>query len=510
MRGAPARSAAAPAYPTNLPCPLTSFHGRDEELDIVSRSLASRRCVSLVGTGGVGKTRLAVEAARLALARRRYFDGMWFVDLAPLCAPELIATAIARLVGAREKPDEPPLTALATALAAKHALLVLANCEHVIDECARVAETLLRACSNIDVLATTREALRIDGECVVSVSPLPCEGDESASPAFALLANRLIDADFARFSQSSVAERAYAETICRSLDGVPLALELAAARASELPLSELVVRLAERFTILTEGRRTAVPRQHPLRGAIDWSFELLEESQREIFARLGLFAATFSAQAACDICAEDGARVRAVLGALVAKSLVTTVEDGAGGWRYRLLETVRAYALERLHERLEYERYARRFVATVTRIAVSADARYGRVPAQEFVESVEPDLDNFRAALHWRLAERNDLVLGAELAGAMCWIYRQLGLYNEGTRWCVLALDLAPGIDAVRRGRLYMALSFFSFNSGDTRKALDAAGVATALYRIAGSRSEIAWALTQQAYCLYRLGPSKR
>jgi predicted ATPase/transcriptional regulator with XRE-family HTH domain len=506
VRGQPVARVTTDPFPTNLPSPLTSFHGRDEELDLVTRSLASRRCVSLVGTGGVGKTRLAVEAARERLDRQRYPAGIWFVDLAPLHAPELIAPAIARLLGVRENADEPPLSGLASALATKRALLVLDNCEHVIDECARVAETLMRECPGIDVLATTREALRIEGECVVSVAPLAYGSDDSESPALDLLTNRLIDTDFSRYSNLGFAERAYAATICRRLDGVPLALELAAGRARELPLSEIVARLAERFSLLTEGRRTALPRQYTLRGAIDWSFELLEEPQREIFARLGLFSGTFGAQAAGDICAEDRASVRAALDALVAKSLVTIVDNEAGGFRYRLLETMRAYALDRLHERGEYEHYARRFAATFTRMATEADARYGRMPARAFVDSVEPDLDNFRAALNWTLAEGNDLALGAELAGAMGWVYRQLALFSEGTRWCVRALDAVPGLDSMRRGRLLMALSFFYFNIGSMKRALDSAADAAAAYRSAGARPEIAWALTQQAYCHYRFG----
>jgi len=280
----------ASSAPNNLPHFLTSFHGREADLADMDTLIASRRLITLLGYAGVGKTRLSLEAARYQVESARFPDGIWFVELAVLGTPELVTTTIARLLGVRERPGEPLMDTLVATIASKKLFLILDNCEHVVAECARVVETLLRHCPGIVTLTTTREALRIDGECVVRVRPLPVVEDLTSGPALDLLLDRLIDADFARFSNVSGEDRAHATTICKRLDGVPLALELAAGRAGDLSLSQIVAGLDERFMLLADGRRTALPRQHTLGGMIDWSFALLAEREREVFSRLGLFA----------------------------------------------------------------------------------------------------------------------------------------------------------------------------------------------------------------------------
>jgi len=302
------------------------------------------------------------------------------------------------------------------------------------------------------------------------------------------------------------ARRAQVVTICRHLDGIPLALELAAGRARDLSLAHIVAGLDERFTLLTSGRRTALPRQHTLRGMIDWSFAPLPPVHQLLFARLGVFAEAFTPEAAIEVCGDSPAVVRDALAALIAKSLLTVVEDREGRLRYRLLETVRAYALDRLTESGELDRTMDRFARYFCAIAKIADDRYGRISNREFLASVEPDLDNFRAALDWTLGRRNGLVLGAELAGALGWVYRQSFLFAEGARWCERALQENDDLEDAVAGRLQMALSFFYFNMGEMTRALACAELATESYRRAGARSELSWALTQQAYCLYLLG----
>ncbi|GAC1597343.1 MAG: hypothetical protein NVS3B28_29210 [Candidatus Velthaea sp.] len=496
----------SPGRLANLPHVPTSFHGRQAELEALDRLISLRRLVTLLGSGGVGKTRLALEAARAQEDSERFPDGVWFVDLAPLGAAELIATAIARLLAVRERPNQSLLHTLVTVIASKKLLLVLDNCEHLLSECARVAEAFLRDCPGVVILATTRESLHIDGECVFRVAPLSYEDEHGGGPALDLLVDRLIEADFGRFEVMSSDDLAHAVTICRRLDGIPLALELAAGGARELPLANIVLRLDERFTLLANGRRTALPRQRTLRGMIDWSFALLAPNEQQLFARLGMFSAAFSPEAAREICNDNGASVQNALEDLSAKSLVVAIEQPAGGVRYRLLETIRAYALDRLREDGEYDRCARRFAEYFLALAKAADGRYGRIPNAEFLALVEPDLDNFRMALEWSLGCRNDPALGAELAGAMGWIYRQTSFFAEGVRWTERALTEGAAVSAVVTGRLHMALSFLYFNMGGMERALDAATQAAACYRAAPAPSELCWALTQQVYCSYMLG----
>lgn len=492
------------SVPHNVPGALTSFHGRERDIADITRLLDTRRLVTLLGSGGVGKTRLALEIARERIDTRAYPDGVWFADLAPLGSEGLVATSIARLLLVRERADEPLTETIARALADKRTLIVLDNCENVLEECSRLTETLLHRVVSLTVLVTTREALRAEGECIVRVEPLPASGEDG--PAIDLLVSRLVDADFTRFSTMTDEERTAAATIARRLDGVPLALELAAGRARDLTLAHIVQGLDERFALLSSGRRTAPERQLTLRGMIDGSFASLDATQRRIFARLGLFAEACTPEAAVAICGDDPALVRDALAALIAKSLVTVVEDREGRLRYRLLETMRAYARDRLHEDGDESVYAARFARHYLAAAVAADARYGRIRNIDFVASVREDLEQFRAALAWAFGPGDAPQIGVALAGAMGWIYRQLALEREGVVWVERALAVASPDDAHALGRLHMALSFFCFNIGSMKRALDAASAATAAYRRAGAKAELAWSLTQEALCAYRYG----
>lgn len=492
------------SIPHNIPGALTSFHGRERDIAGVTRLLDERRLVTLLGSGGVGKTRLALEIARERIDAGAYPDGVWFADLAPLVSAGLVTTSVARLLGVRERADESLVETIARAFAEKRALLVLDNCENVLDECARLTETLLQRVASLTVLVTTREALRAEGECIFRVEPLPAS--DAGGPAIDLLVSRLIDADFTRFSTLTDDERAGVATIARRLDGVPLALELAAGRARDLTLAHIITGLDERFALLSSGRRTAPERQLTLRGMIDGSFASLDATQRRIFARLGLFAEAFTPEAAAAICADDPTVVRDALAALIAKSLVTVVEDREGRLRYRLLETMRAYARDRLREDGDEDTHAARFARHYLAVAMAADARYGRIRNVDFVASVRDDLEQFRAALAWAFGEGNAPQLGVELAGAMGWIYRQLALEREGVTWVERALAVVSPGDSRAIGRLQMALSFFCFNIGSMKRALDAASAATAAYRRVGARAELAWSLTQEALCAYRYG----
>ncbi|MFN2528163.1 MAG: helix-turn-helix domain-containing protein [Candidatus Baltobacteraceae bacterium] len=490
----------------NLPNLLTTFYGRGDELAELSALLRTRRLVTLLGTGGVGKTRLALETARAQLAHRSFTDGVWFIELGPLTDAGLIEAAIARPLGVRQKPDVEMVESLTTAIGERRMLLLIDNCEHVIDGCARVVERVLQECRHIAVLATTREALRLDGESILRLAPLSFDSISTDGPAMQLFADRLCEADVARYRHLNDEDRAFARTICERLDGVPLALELAAGRVHDLPLAQIALGLDERFELLNQGRRTASSRQQSLRGVIDWSYALLMPLEQQLFACLGLFPSTFSPEAAIQVCGSEDVQTRAALRGLIEKSLVGTIENARGEVRCRLLETVRAYALERLAETGQYQAYAQRFARYFCTTARAADLTYGRISHETFLASVEPELENFRFALAWTLEQGHDRALGAQLAGALGWCYRQLSLIAEGKTWCEDALADAATLEPHVAGRLHMALSFFYFNVGELQRAFGMAQAAAAAYRCTDRRADVAWALTQQVHCAYMLG----
>ncbi|MDQ6930471.1 MAG: helix-turn-helix domain-containing protein [Candidatus Eremiobacteraeota bacterium] len=495
-----------PSAPTNLPHFLTSFHGRHSEHTQLSALLRTRRLITLLGSGGVGKTRFALETSRAHLSNERFTDGVWLIELGSLRDPGLIITTIARALGIRDGAGDASALLL-EALRTKRILLILDNCEHLIDACARIAERMLQECADITIVATTREALRIDGESVLRIEPLGAS--DVNDDALELFADRLVEADADRYATLSPADREYAGTICRRLDGVPLALELAAARGGDLSLAQIAAGLEERFTLLTEGRRTAEERQQSLRGIIDWSFALLTPLEQQVFIGLALFPATFTLEAAQQVCGMDLFQARTALSGLTAKSLVTIVEREQDTPRYRLLETVRAYAFDRLVVSGEHENRAHRFARYFCALATAADVTYGRISHEKFLASVEPELENFRFSLAWTLAQKKDRMLGAELAGSLGWCYRQLALMTEGSAWCEDALRDGALLEPRIAGRLHMALSFFCFALGELGRALDAARRATAVYREARDNAGLAWALTQEVYCNYLLGHSQ-
>ena len=350
----------------NLPAELTSFVGRRGELAEVRRLLAGSRLVTLTGVGGVGKTRLALRAA--AGLRRAFRDGVWLVQLDQLRDEALVAQAVAGALGLQDRAGYAPAAALADYLAGRQLLLVLDNCEHLVDAAAKLADLLLRAAAGLRVLATSRESLNITGEMVLAVPPL-------AAPE---AGRRLTVAELARFPAAGLfAERAaqvvpgFAVTeanmaavagICRRLEGLPLAIELAAARLPVLSPEQIDARLGDRLGLLTRGSRTRPARQQTLRASIEWSYELCSQAERLLWARLSVFAGGFELDAAEGICADHrlaADQVLDLLAALAGKSILTAAH-GKGVARYRLPETLREYGQERLHESGEYTALRRR------------------------------------------------------------------------------------------------------------------------------------------------------
>jgi predicted ATPase/DNA-binding XRE family transcriptional regulator len=455
---------------SNLPFALTSFVGREAELDAVASLMRDHRLVTLTGTGGVGKTQTALH---VGTALSDGADGAaWFVGLAPIADPALVVAAIASTLGVQEAPNRPLFETLRAYLKNKTFLLILDNCEHVISEVASVAEGLLAGCPRLRILATSREPLRAAGEHTYRLPSLGVPSPEAARRlgateaatfgAIALFVDRARAMDH---SLTLTDENApIVAEICRRLDGIPLAIELAAARVRVLSIPDLAERLDERFKILTSGSRDVLPRQKTLRALIDWSYELLAPQEQRLFARLGIFRSGFSLDAAASVCGGEGLDeldVLDVLGSLTDKSLVVADTSGEHA-RYRLLESTAAYALDKLSALGQREALARRHAEYFRDQALAARERFGTGSFFAWLAGIELELDNCRTALAWALTQGNDAVLGAAMASeSALWVHA--GLAGEGRYWVGLALErVSEGEQPRIAANLRLALSSFS------------------------------------------------
>ncbi len=427
-----------PGLRSNLPAQVSSFIGRDRELAEVRALVGGLRLVTLTGAGGAGKTRLAVQvAAGLADGAG---DGVWFVDLAPVGDPDLVAVTVADVLGVRQEPGRPVADTLVEAVGARSLLVVLDNCEHVLDACAKLADALLRGCPNLALLATSREPLGIDGERTYRVPSLgtPAEGSDTdairASEAVRLLADRAAAQGVPlAWDEAAVA---VAGRICRRLDGIPLAVELAAARLRMMPAAELDARLDRQLALLTGGSRAAPPRQQTLRAMVDWSWELLTGPERQVLAALSVFAGGFGLAAAEAIAAGEGApeeEVAAHFGALVDKSLVQYADAGTGPGRYRLLETVRQYAAGRLDAHGPAAAGAARAAHRDYYLALAEAAAPQLIgPDQaEWLDRLDAELGNLRAAIAFSQAQP-DPEPGLRLAASLREFWMARGHVAEG------------------------------------------------------------------------------
>ncbi|HEY6602588.1 MAG TPA: winged helix-turn-helix domain-containing protein [Xanthobacteraceae bacterium] len=428
----------------NLPQQLTSLIGREADLAEIKARLSTHRLVTLTGSGGVGKTRLSIEAGRSLLDR--YPDGVWLAELAPLNDPQLVTSIIGDVLGVSLNATVGGLDALASALRNKELLLIIDNCEHVIAEAARVAEVLIRNCSRLSILASSRERLAIAGESVIRVpslsAPQPSEaltathaGDYAAVRLFVERANAL-GCGFALTDANAAA----VASICRRLDGIPLAIELAVPRLKVLPVEQLAGGLDQRFRLLTGGSRTALPRQQTLHALIDWSYGLLSEAEKMLLARLSIFlGGTTLASITAAIAGNDMPReqVGDLLLSLVEKSLVQT--DLAGSeCRYGLLESTRYYAAEKLSDAQRLRRrHAEHFAARLAQ----ASAEWETTPTREWIARYEADVDNLRGALEWAFGPDGDVARGVDLVAHSHVLWAELGLILEHRRWVNAALE---------------------------------------------------------------------
>src|ERR687887_492332 len=483
----------------NLPALLTGFIGREREIAEIKRLLLQVRLLTLTGAGGCGKTRLALQVA--GELEREYPDGIWVVELAALSDPSLVPQAVASALGLGEAPGRPLTATLAESLRRKQLLLVLDNCEHLVEACATLADALLGACPDLCVLATSRQPLGLVGEAVWPVPPLslPDVGRlpptehlvESEAIRLFLERARLTRPDFALTSQNATA----VAQVCQRLDGMPLAIELAAARVNLLSAEQIAARLDDRFRLLSGGSRTA-PRHQTLRAAMDRSYELLSQAERTLFNRLAVFAGGWTIEAAEALSDGD---VLDLLSSLVDKSLVLAEPDRTGAVRYRLLETLRQYGRERLADSGETEEIRRRHAAFFVALAEQAETELLGPKQAAWLGRLEREHENVRAALAWARV-RGDAEAALRLAGAEWFFWLQRGYWSEGRDQLEEALALAhdSGCSKERAKALCGAgtLAWLQDDYGAARSRLEES---VALWRQLGDR----WGL---ALALYYLG----
>lgn len=496
-----------PKSPTNLPAQLSRFIGRASELEEVHRLIRDHRLVTFTGSGGVGKTRLALEAA--AALAQSFPDGARLAQLALLTDAILVPQTVARALGMDNFASSAPVDAVCAFLADKQLLIVLDNCEHLVEACASFVDVVLRACPGACVLATSREALRITGEVTWRVPPM------TSADATLLFADRAtaVRPEFA-LTQNNAANVA---AIGERLDGIPLAIELAASRLSGLSVEQLVSRLGDRFRLLTDGSRSALPRHRTLRAMVDWSYDLLSDQERVLFRRLAVFAGGWTADAAEQVCATTqghpsesktlyAANVLPLLLDLVGKSLVVA-DSTKAETRYRFLETIREYAWEKLAAadevqtcRQRHSQYCLAFVEATApaemRETGSAVAFVLGTDSDPWIKKLILEHDNFRAALTWTLGESNDIGAGAQLVHWLYMFWLVHGPREEGIIWIERALRHgAAAMSAVTRARLLTALSDFAETRGDFDRAESASMESVAICRALGSRFDLMRAL---------------
>ena len=489
------------AIPHNLPVALTSFIGRERELAEAAERLAATHLLTLTGPGGTGKTRLSLQLATQVL--EHYPHGVWLVELAPLADPALLAQTIAAVWGLRDLPGRPLTDLLQDYLRAKTLLLILDNCEHLVEACAQLATELLRGCPRLTILASSREALGIAGETAYRVPSLslpaaqhpPSLAEAAQYEAVRLFVARAqaVHAAFALTAQNLPA----IVQICRRLDGIPLALELAAARVKVLSVAQIAERLDDRFRLLTGGSRTALPRQQTLRALIDWSYDLLPAEECAALRRLSVFAGGWTLPAAEAVLGPDALDW---LAHLVDKSLVVVDDALPGGQtRYRLLETIRQYARDKLLTAGEAEATRAQHLAYFLQLTEAAEDRLRGAEMVAALDELEVEQDNLRAALEWALDQ--DPLAAARLMAVLWSFFGRRASVVEGLRWVQAALGrltappAAPAEVWPVRARVLMGAAALAFQLGQTAVARPAVEAAIAAAREINATRPLALAL---------------
>jgi predicted ATPase/DNA-binding SARP family transcriptional activator len=548
------RSPSRPLAPSrNLPLPLTSFIGRENQIAEIERWLAAHRLVTLTGAGGCGKSRLALQVATRMLDQ--YPEGVWLVELAPLTDPALLPQTVATALGVRESPGQPITQTLVEYLRPQELLLLLDNCEHQVSACAHLVEALLRGCPDLRILTTSREALAVGGERAYRVPPLSLPDAQRRLGLEELIQSEAVRLFIERATAAQPAFRMTAANapvvaeVCRRLDGLPLAIELAAARVNVLSVEQFAARMADLLRLLTGGRRTALPHQRTLRATLDWSYALLSDPERALLRRLSVFAGGSTLEAAEAVGADDDRRpltadrpqrvsaaahaesrlsavvrpddVLDLLTGLVEKSMVVAepaaCETGNDTEvRYRLLETVRQYAQERLVEAGETEAARERHLAFFLRLAEKAELGLQGPKELEWVERLDVDHDNLRAALEWSRPAPRRLAEGLRIAGALRSFWFHRGYWREG--WTQIE-DLLAREEAKRehdrrpellaaRAKALIAAGWVGMALAPHETRIERVAEAHALYEQLGDRQGLATALWSLGAFQYGRAPA--
>jgi predicted ATPase/DNA-binding winged helix-turn-helix (wHTH) protein/Tfp pilus assembly protein PilF len=496
-----------PPIPTpkhNLPHELTSFIGREKEIAELKQLLSKTRLLTLTGAGGCGKTRLAIQGA--ADVAPAYPDGVWLVEFAALVDPGLVPQMVANALAIAEQPAKSLIETIAESLASRHLLLVLDNAEHVLGACAQLADALLRRCEQLVILVTSRERLGIAGELIYRVPSLSVPGPErDATPEqisgcesarLFIERARLQLPHFAVTVQSAAA----LASICRRLDGIALAIELAAPRVRSMSMEELSRHLDQRFGLLTGGSRTALPRHRTLRSLIDWSYDFLSEAEKAMLRRASVFSGGWTLEAAQQVC--SGERVNAevtldLLTSLADKNLVAA-ETLGGATRYGLLETVRHYARDRLREHGEEAHVELQHFAYF--LSIAEDARRGHRGANQkaWLDRLESESDNLRAALSWSSTAGGDAAGGLQLAGSLSWFWFVRGYLVEGRDWLsgLLATTSKNGQATAAHATAYQGIAMLAGLQCDPSAAKESLEKSLAIWKELGSRPQISHVLT--------------
>ena len=505
----------------NLPAARTSFIGREQEMVEVKRALAMTRLLTLTGAGGTGKTRLALEVARDLIGT--YPDGVWLVELAPLSEGGLLAQEVANALGVQEHPGEPLTGTLEEALAAKQMLIVIDNCEHVVEEVARLTDTLLASCPRIKVLATSREFLDISGEVNWVVPPLSLpepagEWSGRVSTLESLMGYealrlfvdrarlRLLDFKLTQENAGAVAR------VCHKLEGIPLAIELATARMGALAVEQVAQRLEKSLDVLKGNTRSAAPRQQTLRATLDWSHGLLSEDERTFFRRLSVFAGGWTLEAAEAVCPGEDIEedeILDLLGALVDKSLVVAGAVTGGAVRYRMLEPIRQYAHEKLEESGEIHDVQDRHATVFLALAEEAGPELTGLKQSVWLEQLEVEHDNMREALSYVLQRgKAELTLRLGIALWRFWYIR--GYLSEGVRWLDLALAEGDLAASSLRVKALEGMGWLLQFQGDPERAKAAYEEMLKLSRELGDMGNVATALNSLGTLAVRQGDNDR
>jgi predicted ATPase/class 3 adenylate cyclase len=479
------------AFENNLPAKLSSFVGRESELGQLAKIMEGTRLLTLTGAGGVGKTRLALQLA--ADWAHKFDDGVWLVNLASLTDPTLVAPELASVLRIGEQPGRTWVESVLWYLRQREMLLVLDNCEHLLDEVASLAETVLESCPRVRMLVTSREALTVPGEAVWHVAPLSVSGEPGGSEAERLFVDRAREVDL-EFRAAGADTVAIAQ-ICRRLDGIPLAIELAAARVRVLSVAEIADRLDQRFRLLTGGTRTALLRQRTLEATIAWSYELLHERERRLFERLSVFAGSFTLDAVEQVCAGGVVKAGEALDPvthLVDRSMLVHERAGPPS-SYRLLETMRAYGRDRLAERGDLPAWRDAHLAWVNSFARSVAPLLEGQEQVLALDRISAELDEIRLALTWAL-EGDGAPVGLECAANLYWFWFIRGV-REGRQWLDRLLAAAPHAPPETVASALLADGTLILEMGDNEVAAATLQQSLALCREIGSEQGAARAL---------------